>query len=134
MADTFARPEDYFEACLAKMAGQRLIGLNAIRANPNCVGYSLTGTADQGMTGEGLTTTFREFKPGTFEALFDGLAPLRWCLFAEPVNSMSMTRPTCRRSRSKWYSGVKTLICSSGSQNAVSALAVSAPNRPECGK
>ena len=86
LADTFDRPEDYFEACLAKMAGQRLIGLNAIRANPNCVGYSLTGTVDQGMTGEGLTTTFRELKPGTFEALFDGFAPLRWCLFAELVN------------------------------------------------
>lgn len=86
MADTFDRPEDYFQACLAKMAGQRSIGLNAIRANPHCVGYSLTGTVDQGMTGEGLTTTFRDLKPGTFEALFDGLAPLRWCLFAEPVN------------------------------------------------
>ena len=86
MADTFARPEDYFEACLAKMAGQRLLGLNAIRSNPNCVGYSLTGTVDQGMTGEGLTTTFRDPKPGTFEALYDGLAPLRWCLFAEPVH------------------------------------------------
>jgi len=86
MADTFDRPEDYFEACLSKMADQRSIGLNAIRANPNCVGYSLTGTVDQGMTGEGLTTTFRELKPGTFEAMFDGFAPLRWCLFAEPVN------------------------------------------------
>ncbi len=92
MADTFDRPEDYFEACLAKMADQRLQGFNAIRSNPNCVGYSLTGTVDQGMTGEGLTTTFREFKPGTFEALHDGMAPLRWCLFAEPVNVYRKTR------------------------------------------
>ena len=38
------------------------------------------------MTGEGLWTTFRELKPGTADAIFDGLAPLRWCLFAEPVN------------------------------------------------
>ena len=82
----FDRPEDYFTASLAKMAGQRTLGLNAIRANPNVVGYSLTGTVDQGMTGEGLTTTFREPKPGTFDAMFDGLAPLRWCLFVEPVN------------------------------------------------
>ena len=29
---------------------------------------------------------FRELKPGTMDALFDGWAPLRWCLFAEPVN------------------------------------------------
>ena len=86
MAEAFGRPEDYFAQALAKMAGQRLLGLNAIRANPNMVGYSLTGTVDQGMTGEGLTTTFREFKPGTMDAMFDGLAPLRWCLFAEPVS------------------------------------------------
>jgi len=86
MAEAFDRPEDFFAQSLAKMAGQRLLGLNAIRSNPNVVGYSLTGTVDQGMTGEGLTTTFRELKPGTVDALFDGLAPLRWCLFVEPVN------------------------------------------------
>ncbi len=86
LSDTFGRPEDYFAACLTKMAGQRTLGLNAIRANPNFVGYSVTGTVDQGMTGEGLTTTFREMKPGTFEAMYDGFAPLRWCLFAEPAH------------------------------------------------
>ncbi|UCH36643.1 MAG: glycoside hydrolase family 2 [Armatimonadota bacterium] len=91
MADTFARPQDYFAESLRKMAGQRTLGLNAIRANRNLVGYSLTGTVDQGMTGEGLFTTFRELKPGTVDALFDGLAPLRWCLFAEPVNVYSGT-------------------------------------------
>ncbi len=84
--DTFAGPEDYSAQCLAKMAGQRLLGLNAIRANPNLVGHNLTGTVDQGMTGEGLFTTFRELKPGTLDAVFDGFAPLRLCLFAEPVN------------------------------------------------
>jgi hypothetical protein len=91
LAGTFGRPEDYFRACLEKMAGLRLVGINAIRSNPHCVGYSLTGTVDQGMTGEGLTTTFREPKRGTFDAIFDGLAPLRWCLFAEPVNAFRKT-------------------------------------------
>ena len=33
-----------------------------------------------------MTTTFRELKPGTTDALFEGLAPVRWCLFAEPRN------------------------------------------------
>ncbi|MCA9449580.1 MAG: glycoside hydrolase family 2, partial [Candidatus Omnitrophica bacterium] len=56
------------------------------RSNPHAVGYSLTGTVDQGMSGEGLFTTFRELKPGTVDAVFEGLAPVRWCLFAEPVN------------------------------------------------
>jgi len=84
--ETFARPEDYFAQCIAKMAGQRTLGLNAIRSNPYMVGHSVTGTVDQGMTGEGLFTTFRELKPGTLDAVFDGFAPLRWCLFVEPVN------------------------------------------------
>jgi hypothetical protein len=86
MTEAFSGPEEFFAASNARMAGQRLLGLNAIRSNPNVVGHSLTGTVDQGMTGEGLWTTFREFKPGTMDAVFDGLAPLRWCLFAEPVN------------------------------------------------
>ncbi|MCX7428650.1 MAG: hypothetical protein NTW96_23870 [Planctomycetia bacterium] len=86
LADTFDRPEDYFAACLAKMAGQRRLGLDAIRSNGHVVAHSITGTVDQGMTGEGLWTTFREFKPGTMDAVRDCLAPLRWCLFAEPVN------------------------------------------------
>lgn len=85
LADTFGRPEDYFAACLKAMSRERLIGINAVRANPHIIGYSLTGTVDQGYTGEGLTTVFREPKPGTMDAIFDGLAPLRWCLFAEPA-------------------------------------------------
>jgi hypothetical protein len=43
------------------------------------------------MTGEGLWTTFREPKPGTSDAVFDGFAPLRWCLFAEPLNAYRKT-------------------------------------------
>ena len=36
------------------------------------------------MCGEGLTTLFRELKPGTIDALYDAWYPLRFCLFAEP--------------------------------------------------
>lgn len=86
MNDAFPRPEDFFMASLKKMAGQRTLGLNAIRANPNIVGHNLTSASDQGMCGEGLTTPFRELKPGTIDAVFDAWAPLRWCLFAEPVH------------------------------------------------
>ncbi len=84
--EVFDRPEDFFTQSLARMAGQRLLGINAIRANPNVIGHSLTGTLDQGMTAEGVWTTFRELKPGATDALFDAWAPLRWCLFVEPVN------------------------------------------------
>jgi len=86
MADTFARPADYFRQCVAKMAALRGLGVDALRSNPNVIGYSLTGTQDQGYTGEGLTTTFRELKPGTVDALYESLAPLRLCVFTEPVS------------------------------------------------
>ena len=86
MEDTFASPEDYFTLCLAKMGQQRLLGINALRANPNLVGYSMTGTVDQANCGEGLFTTFRDLKPGTVDCVSDGWYPLRWCLFVEPVN------------------------------------------------
>ncbi len=85
MGDTFASPEDYFRRSMAKLAGQRLVGFNAIRANPNVVGYLLSGLNDYGR-GTGLNTVFRELKPGTVDALSDINAPLRWCLFVEPVS------------------------------------------------
>ena len=85
MADTFASPDDYFRRSLGKLAGQRLTGFNAIRANPNVIGYLLSGTNDHGR-GAGLNTMFRQLKPGTADALSDINAPLRWCLFVEPVN------------------------------------------------
>ena len=86
MADTWADPDEYLDQCIAKMASQRREGLNAIRANPNIVGHSVTGTIDHGLTGEGLWTIFRELKPGTMDALSEGWAPLKWCLFAQPEN------------------------------------------------
>ena len=84
--EVFARPEDFFQESIARMAGQRLLSVNAVRANPACIGHSITGTLDQGMTAEGIWTTFRELKPGTTDAIFDVWAPVRWCLFAEPLN------------------------------------------------
>ncbi len=84
--ELYARPEDFFMESLKKMAGQRALGLTAIRSNPNIVGHSMTGAIDHVMCGEGLTTLFRELKPGTIDAIFEGWAPLRWCLFAEPIH------------------------------------------------
>jgi hypothetical protein len=87
LGDTFANPDDYFHQCVAWMAGLRKLGTSAIRANPNVIGHSVTGTQDQGLTGEGLTANiFRELKPGVVDAMFDAFAPLRFCLFVEPVH------------------------------------------------
>ena len=85
LEDTFASPEDYFARCLARMGEQRMLSLNCIRANPHCIGHSMTGTTDCGDAGEGVVTLFRQLKPGTVDAIFDGWYPLRWCLFVEPV-------------------------------------------------
>lgn len=85
--DVFATQEDFFRQAIALMAEQRRIGINAIRANANVVGHSVTGTHDQGISGEGLTTIFRELKPGTVDAMADVFAPLRFCNFVEPVQA-----------------------------------------------
>jgi len=86
MGAVAAFPDDILQQAQAVHAAQRLLGLNAIRSNAKICGYNLTGTVDQGMTAEGLWTTWREAKPGVMDALLDGLAPLRWCLFAEPLH------------------------------------------------
>ncbi|MDY0165251.1 MAG: glycoside hydrolase family 2 TIM barrel-domain containing protein [Thermoguttaceae bacterium] len=86
LADCFANPQEFFAQSIRQMAAERLYGLNALRANPSLVAHSLTGTVDQGMSGEGLFTTFRELKPGTTDAMFEALAPLRLCLFVEPLH------------------------------------------------
>ncbi len=68
-------------------ARQRLLGFDLVRSNPQICGYNLTGMLDHALTGEGLWTFWREWKPGIVDALADGWAPLRWCLFCAPSHS-----------------------------------------------
>jgi hypothetical protein len=89
LADVFASPEDFFDKCWAKMANLRKLGINALRSNPYFISYSLTGSHDPFMCSEGVISIFREHKPGTFDAMVDVFASLRWCLFAEPVSVYS---------------------------------------------
>jgi len=86
MDECFGMPEEFFSQSLRKVAGQRTLGLDPIRANPRIIGHNLTGMMDQVNCGEGLFTLFRELKPGTVDAVAEALAPLRLCLFAEPPN------------------------------------------------
>ena len=65
-------------------ADERKRNFDIVRANPNFSGYSLTGLLDHGMCGEGLWSYFRRWKPEMFDAVSEGWAPLRFCLFAEP--------------------------------------------------
>ena len=83
----YAYPEDMLRASQALHCRQRTLGFNLIRSNPRICGYNLTGLLDHGYTGEGLWTFWREFKPGIMDTLQDGWSPLRWCLFAAPMNA-----------------------------------------------
>ncbi len=87
MEGVYAFPEEMLRDSQRLHCRQRLLGFNLIRSNPNICGYNLTGLLDHGYTGEGLWTFWREFKPGIMDALQDGWAPLRWCLFAAPMHA-----------------------------------------------
>jgi hypothetical protein len=89
MERIFPTPQRYFETCIERMAYQRQLGIDAIRSNPDVIGYSLTGGPDHGFSGEGIITKFRELKPGTTDALFECFAPIRICSFANPLNMYS---------------------------------------------
>ncbi|MBQ9873456.1 MAG: hypothetical protein IJM30_03240 [Thermoguttaceae bacterium] len=87
--EVFATQEDFFRQAIALMGEQRRLGINAIRANANVIAHSVTGTHDQGISGEGLTTIFRELKPGTVDAMAEVFAPLRFSAFVEPQSAVS---------------------------------------------
>ena len=85
LADTFGNMENYFRQCVAMEAGGRLLGTSAIRSNPHVISHSLTACHDTVLAAEGLITSFREPKPGVHDAMFDAWSPLRFCVFAEPI-------------------------------------------------
>ncbi len=82
----YAFPDDMLRHSQQLHGRQRLLNFDLIRANPKIAGYNLTGMLDHGMTGEGIWTFWREWKPGAFDALCEGWAPVRWCLFSRPLH------------------------------------------------
>ncbi|MBQ6019469.1 MAG: hypothetical protein IJL26_04735 [Clostridia bacterium] len=84
LASVWRDPEMMLRESQRLNADARLRDFNVVRSNPNLCGYSLTGLLDHGMCGEGLWTYWRRFKPGMFDAVADGWAPLRFCLFVKP--------------------------------------------------
>lgn len=86
MDEVYAFPEDMLRESQRLHARQRLLGFDLIRSNPNICGYNLTGMLDHAITGEGLWTYWREWKPGIVDVLSDGWSPLRWCLFCDPLH------------------------------------------------
>lgn len=86
LADVWEKPENFFINSEANMLKLRLETGNAMRANPFLAGYLFCALTDSDFNGVGLINIFREFKPGVIDLQDNITAPLRWSLFAEPVN------------------------------------------------
>ncbi len=87
LEEEFASPQDFLQKAVEREAAMKALGLNALRSNPNLVGYGMTGLNDPLECGEGFITAFRELKKGTTDAIYEGLAPVKLCAFAEPVQN-----------------------------------------------
>ena len=87
MDGVYAFPDYFLRDSQLRMARHRLLGFNAIRSNPKICGFNLTGLLDHGLTGEGVWRFWRDWKPGVMDAMRDGWAPVRWCLFVNPTNA-----------------------------------------------
>ena len=85
----WTRPEDYFTDSERNMVKLRWETGNALRSNPYLAGYYFCVVAEAGPDGVGLLNNFREIKPGVFDLQADLTHPVRWSLFAEPVNIYS---------------------------------------------
>ena len=92
-----ARDPSYFAEDMLRDR-QPLLSFDLIRSNPKICGYNPTGMPGHALTGEGLWTFWREWKPGIADALADGWAPLRWCCSAHftivRVTKSASPRPT----------------------------------------
>lgn len=84
MANLYPFPVDFFRDSQRRHSFHRRLAFDLVRSNPQLCGYNLTGLLDHALTGEGLWSFWRRWKPGIVEALEDGWSPLRWCLFVNP--------------------------------------------------
>jgi len=83
----WASPENYFKESHLNMALLLSDDFNAWAANPAIVGsFSSTQIVDAWFHGCGATTPFRKLKPGVADAYTNMFSPLRFSLFADPVN------------------------------------------------
>jgi hypothetical protein len=87
MDGVYPFPEDMLRDSQRLMARQRALGFDLVRSNPRVCGFNVTGMLDHALTGEGFWRFWREWKPGIVDVLQDGWAPLRWCLFADPMHA-----------------------------------------------
>lgn len=76
-------PEMMLKESQRQSADARRTMFDIVRSNPRFCGYSLTGLLDHGMCGEGLWSYWRRMKPEVFDAVSEGWAKLRFCLFMQ---------------------------------------------------
>lgn len=81
----FAFPERLLRESQRLASRDRKIFFDVLRSCDRIAGYSLTGLLDHGMCGEGLFTFWRRWKPGTFDAVSEGWAKVKLCLFIDAV-------------------------------------------------
>jgi hypothetical protein len=86
MDGVYPFPVDFFRDSYRLHSRQRRLVFDMVRSNPRFCGYNLTGLLDHGLTGEGLWSFWRRWKPAIAEVLEDGWSPLRWCLFVSPAH------------------------------------------------
>ena len=87
----FAFPQAMFAESYRLHARQRAFNFDIVRSNPYMNGYSITGLLDHSICGEGLWTMMREWKPGIVDAMQNGFAPLKWCLFLDTMHVYART-------------------------------------------
>ena len=91
LGDIYPSIDDFFADSFVKSVRQRVITFDLVRGNPKFCGYNLTGIMDHALAGEGLWTSFGEFKPGMMEAVRDGWNPLRFCMLVNPDHAYAKT-------------------------------------------
>ena len=84
MDGVYPFPEDMLRDSQRRMARYRLFDFNLIRSNLHLCGFSITNMVDE--SGGGLWRFWRDWKPGAMDAIQDGWAALRWCLFVDPMH------------------------------------------------
>ncbi|HEX4212462.1 MAG TPA: glycoside hydrolase family 2 TIM barrel-domain containing protein [Candidatus Dormibacteraeota bacterium] len=82
----YAFPRDLLRESQLRHSRHRLYGLNLIRSNSRIAGHNVTGMLDHAVTGEGMWTFWRRWKPGVLDAIADGFDPLRWCVHTTPFH------------------------------------------------
>jgi hypothetical protein len=84
--EVFKDPQDFFSRSMARSAHDRAELINAVRSNPQIPAFNNVSLSERVMIGQGLLTLDGKVKPGMKEAIRAALAPVRFCLFTEPIN------------------------------------------------